>query len=158
LRATLPPNRSFCSAHNSPRTHALRGHAAPAAGPFLVYLSGVGDIPDEYQTSFEDELLAGVAARVPRLVVSSDVFAFSVRNLGMTSQRQFGWFWAWINQERLRKGSPLRQLGQLINLRNILHLTVSADARCRKTIVEAEVARMEQVIDRGRCVGRRLHQ
>ena len=47
----------------------------------------------------------------------------------MTSQRQLGWFWAWVNKERLRKGSPLRQVGQLINLRNILQLSVSADAR-----------------------------
>ena len=102
---------------------------APALGPFLVYLSGVGDISDEYQTTYEAALLDEIAARVPGLVVASDVFAFSVENLGMTSQRQLGWFWAWVNKERLRKGSPLRQVGQLINLRNILQLTVSADAR-----------------------------
>jgi hypothetical protein len=101
----------------------------PSPGPFLVYLSGVGDISDEYQTSYEDDLLAEVAARVPGLVVTSDVFAFSVDNLGMTSQRSLGWFWAWINKERLRKGSLLRPVGHLIDLRNILQLTVSADAR-----------------------------
>lgn len=102
---------------------------AAAPGPFLVYLSGVGDISDEYQTTYEDQLLDEVAARVPGLVVSSDVFAFSVDNLGLTSQQRLGWFWAWVNRERLRKGSPLRQVGQLINLRNILQITVSADAR-----------------------------
>ena len=103
--------------------------AAPAPGPFLVYLSGVGDISDEYQTTYEDALLAEIAAQVPGLVITSDVFAFSVENLSMTSQRQLGWFWAWVNKERLRKGGRLRALGQLINLRNILQLTVSADAR-----------------------------
>jgi hypothetical protein len=122
-------SRRAGSERKAPAPPAPVTPAAPAAGPFLVYLSGVGDISDEYQTHFEDDLLAEVAARVPGLVVTSDVFAFSVDNLGMTSQRQLGWFWAWINKERLRKGSPLRQLGQLINLRNILHLTVSADAR-----------------------------
>lgn len=104
--------------------------AAPLApGPFLVYLSGVGDISGEYQTRFEDDLLAEVAARVPGLIVISDVFAYSVRNIGMSSQERLGWFWAWVNTERLRKGSPLKKLGELINLRNILHVTVSADQR-----------------------------
>ena len=103
--------------------------AAPTLGPFLVYLSGVGDISDDYQTRYEDQLLEAVAARVPGLVVSSDVFAFSVDNLGMTSQRSLGWFWTWVNKERLRKGGLLRPVGHLIDLRNILQLTVSADAR-----------------------------
>ena len=102
---------------------------APASGPFLVYLSGVGDIANDFQTTYEDALLTEIAARVPGLVVTSDVFAFSVENLGMTSQRQLGWFWDWVNKERLRKGGRLRALGQLINLRNILQLSVSADAR-----------------------------
>jgi hypothetical protein len=101
----------------------------PAAGPFLVYLSGIGDISGEYQTRYEDELLAEVATRVPGLVVVTDVFAYSVVNLSMTSQRELGWFWAWVNEVRLRKGSPLKGVGKLINLRNILHITVSADRR-----------------------------
>ncbi|HMQ29254.1 MAG TPA: hypothetical protein PKD53_00940 [Chloroflexaceae bacterium] len=103
--------------------------AAPAAGPFLVYLSGVGDISGEYQTRYEDDMLAAVAARVPGLVVIEDVFAYSVENMSMTSQRQLGWFWAWVNAVRLRKDSPIKRLGKLINLRNMLHIAVSADRR-----------------------------
>ncbi|NTU78957.1 MAG: hypothetical protein HGA45_06055 [Chloroflexales bacterium] len=103
--------------------------AAPAAGPFLVYLSGVGDISGEYQSRYEDEFLAAVAERVPGLVVISDVFAYSVANLSMTSQRELGWFWAWLHQMRLRKGSPLKKAGKLIDLRNVLHIAVSADWR-----------------------------
>ncbi len=103
--------------------------AKPTPGPFLIYLSGIGDISGEYQTRYESDLLAEIAARVPGLVVISDVFGFSVQNLSMTSQRRLGWFWAWVNQERLRKGGPLKRFGQLINLRNMLHLTVSADRR-----------------------------
>jgi hypothetical protein len=103
--------------------------AAPTAGPFLVYLSGIGDISGEYQTRYEDELLEAIAMRVPGLVVITDVFGFSVRNLSMTSAQRLGWFWAWVNQERLRKRSPIKRVGQLINLRNMLHLTVSADRR-----------------------------
>lgn len=103
--------------------------APPAPGPFLVYLSGIGDISGEYQTRYEDELLAAVAGRVPGLVVITDVFAYSVENLSMTSQRELGWFWAWVNQVRLRKGSPLKGVGKLINMRNMLHIAVSADRR-----------------------------
>jgi hypothetical protein len=100
-----------------------------AAGPFLVYFSGVGDISDVYQSRYEDELLDAVRARVGDLVVITDVFGFSVDNLSMTSQRRLGWFWAWVNEIRLRKGGPFKRAGLLINLRNILHVSVSADGR-----------------------------
>ncbi len=103
--------------------------AGPSTGPFLVYFSGVGDISDVYQSRYEDELLDAVAARVPGLVVITDVFGFSVDNLSMTSQRRLGWFWTWVNDVRLRKDSPLKRAGLLINLRNILHISVSADPR-----------------------------
>jgi hypothetical protein len=102
---------------------------APAPGPFLVYLSGVGDISGDYQSRYEDELLVALAGRVPGLVVIIDVFAYSVNNLSMTSQRELGWFWAWVNQVRLKRGSPLKQAGELIYLRNVLHIAVSADWR-----------------------------
>ena len=97
--------------------------------PFLVYFSGVGDISDVYQSRYEDELLDAVKARVPNLVVITDVFGFSVDNLSMTSQRRLGWFWSWVNDVRLRKDSPFKRAGLLINLRNILHVSVSADSR-----------------------------
>jgi hypothetical protein len=101
----------------------------PPPGPFLVYFSGVGDISDAYQSRYEDELLDAVAARVPGLVAITDVFGFSVDNLSMTSQRRLGWFWSWVHDVRLRKDSLLKRAGLLINLRNILHISVSADAR-----------------------------
>lgn len=103
--------------------------AAPANGPFLVYLSGVGDISGQYQTKFEDDLLAAVAERVPGLVVISDVFGFSVHNRSLTDDARLGWFWSWVHAERLRKRGPIKRVGKLINLRNTLHITVSADRR-----------------------------
>ena len=110
------------------RTHPLtkrpRSHSS-----FLVYFSGVGDISDVYQSRYEDELLDAVKARVPNLVVITDIFGFSVDNLSMTSQRRLGWFWSWVSDVRLRKDSPFKRAGLLINLRNILHISVSADAR-----------------------------
>lgn len=101
----------------------------PTAGHFLVYFAGIDDISDVYQSHYENELLAAVAARTPGLVVITDVFGFSVNNLSMTSQRRLGWFWTWVHDVRLRRGSPLKLAGVLINLRNILHVSVSADRR-----------------------------
>lgn len=103
--------------------------AAPHPGPFLVYLSGVGDISGEYSTRYEDALLDAVAERVPGLQVITDVFAYSWANVGLTGQGDLGWFWAWLNELRLNKGSPLSKAGKLINMRNALHVAVSADRR-----------------------------
>ncbi|NTU82482.1 MAG: hypothetical protein HGA45_24445 [Chloroflexales bacterium] len=102
--------------------------AAPAAGPFLVYLSGMGDISGAYSTRYEDRFLAALATRIPGLTLITDVFPYSIENLSMTSQRHMGRFWGWVNTERLRKG-PLKVVGKLIDLRNILHIAVAADAR-----------------------------
>src|SRR5690606_29827102 len=101
----------------------------PAPGPFLVYLSGVGDISGEYSTRYEDIFLDAVAARVPGLAVVTDVFAYSVENLSMTSEQGLGWFWRWVNDVRLRARGPLRNVGKLIAARNVLHIAVSADRR-----------------------------
>lgn len=102
--------------------------APPTTGPFLVYLSGIGDISGDYSTRYEDCFLAALVVRIPNLVLISDVFAYSIENLSMTSQRHLGRFWGWANTERLGKG-PLKALGKLIDLRNILYTAVAADRR-----------------------------
>jgi hypothetical protein len=106
-----------------------RPAVAPVAGPFLVYLSGVGDISGDYSTRYEDALLDAVGERVPGLQVITDVFAYSWANVGLTSAGDLAWFWSWISAVRLNKGSPLRRVGKLIDLRNALHIAVSADRR-----------------------------
>jgi pimeloyl-ACP methyl ester carboxylesterase len=47
----------------------------------------------------------------------------------MTSQHELGWFWAWVHAVRLGRGGALKKVGTLIQLRNVLHVTVSADRR-----------------------------
>jgi len=95
---------------------------------YMVYLSGIGHISSEYSTRYEDAFLAAIAAQVPDLAIVCDVFPFSVHNEGMTSERMLGWFWGWINTQRLQKGR-LRFTGNLILIRNILYTAVSADRR-----------------------------
>jgi hypothetical protein len=106
-----------------------RPQGAPRPGPFLVYLSGVGDISGEYSTRYEDALLDALVERIPGLQVITDVFAYSWANVGLTDRGDVGWFWAWVNDVRLNKRSPLHKMGKLINLRNMLHVAVSADSR-----------------------------
>lgn len=111
-----------------PDTSSPGPPVAPSQGPFLVYLSGIGDISGEYSTRYEDEFLELVAARVPGLQVIIDVFGYSVENLSMTSQRALGWFWGWVHAIR-QMGGPLKTAGRLIFLRNTLHIAASADRR-----------------------------
>lgn len=101
----------------------------PSPGPFLVYLSGVDDVSSDFITPYEEALLKAVVHRVPGLVIVRDVFAYSFANVGMTSEGNLAWFWAWLNNVRLNKRSPIRRIGRLINLRNVLHVAVSADRR-----------------------------
>ncbi len=116
--------------------HALTGaSAAPATRAvvaqqriFMVYLSGIGHISSTYSTRYEDAFLAAIAAQVPDLIIVGDVFPFSVQNESMISERRLGWFWSWINAQRLRKGR-LKFAGDLILIRNILYTAVSADRR-----------------------------
>jgi hypothetical protein len=95
---------------------------------YMVYLSGIGHISSTYSTRYEDAFLAAIAAQVPDLSIVGDVFPFSAQNESMTSERRLGWFWSWINTQRLRKGR-LRLAGDLILIRNILYTGLSADRR-----------------------------
>lgn len=109
--------------------HSTLPQLPPSTGPFVVYLSGIGDISGDYQTRYEDELLAAVAERVPGLRVVTDVFGFSVDNRSLDSEPALGWFWAWVTAARVSKKRPLKPVGKLISMRNILHIAVSADHR-----------------------------
>lgn len=101
---------------------------SPHPNHFLVYLSGMGDISGESSTRYEAAFLAAIGARVPQLAIVEDVFAFSVTNQGLTSQRYLGWFWRWVDTQRRKKG-PLKIVGQLVFGHNILQIAVSADQR-----------------------------
>jgi len=117
------------------RRGALRVTPTPDAHPtavqqrvYMIYLSGIGRISSTSATRYEDAFLAAIAAQVPDLSIIADVFPFSVQNESMINERRLGWFWGWINAQRLRKGR-LRFTGDLILIRNILYTAVSADQR-----------------------------
>lgn len=117
------------------RRDALRVTPTPAAHltavqqrVYMIYLSGIGRISSTSATRYEDAFLAAIAAQVPDLSIIADVFPFSVQNESMINERRLGWFWGWINAQRLRKGR-FKFTGDLILIRNILYTALSADRR-----------------------------
>ena len=117
------------AAKTAPEARPAPAGARPApAERYLVYLSGVGDISGEWISRYEEAFLAAIAARTPGTAIVEDVFPFSPTNRGMTSERLLGWFWRWVHAERVGKGR-LRRIGELIDIRNMLHVGVSADYR-----------------------------
>lgn len=93
---------------------------------YVVYLSGIGEISGEGLDEKEKSFLAGLAAHLPDLEIVKDVFPYAMNNNGLTSQRLFAALWRWIQQRKLN-GKVL--LANLINIRNLFQVAVSADRR-----------------------------
>lgn len=93
---------------------------------FLVYLSGVGNVIGDEQSSREVEWLKALADEVPDVTVVDDVFPYAANNRDLL-QRSTVRLWGWL--ERGRRTKKIRYLHFLINVRNILQVLVSADPR-----------------------------
>lgn len=98
----------------------------PKATSYILFLSGVGRTSTETLSYREKSFLEKLAHLVPDAVVIDDVFPYSVNNMPLTQQPFFARFWkkalGW------KKSGP-RMAGNLINLRNIFRVFVSADKR-----------------------------
>ena len=93
---------------------------------YLVYLSGIGAISGDFLEKEEIDLCDQLATRFPGTAVVRDVFPYAMNNRGLTSQRFFTWLWKRIIQVKLRKKTLLTNL---INVRNMFQVAVSADLR-----------------------------
>jgi len=93
---------------------------------YLVYLSGIDAISGDFLEREEIDLCDQLAARFPGTIVVKDVFPYAMNNRGLTSQRLFTWLWKRIVQVKLRKKTLLTNL---INVRNMFQVAVSADRR-----------------------------
>jgi hypothetical protein len=93
---------------------------------YLVYLSGIEAISGDFLETEEIDLCDQLAARFPGTIVVRDVFPYAMNNRGLTSQRLFTWLWNHIVQVKLRKKTLLTNL---INVRNLFQVAVSADRR-----------------------------
>ena len=110
---TAPPD--------APRSDAVPAH-------YLVYLSGIGVVDADDLGDLELGYLRRLAARLPGCVIVHDVFTYAVDNVGLTEEHWLGRFWRWVRHSQMARGR-IAALGNLINLRNLLQVLVSADAR-----------------------------
>lgn len=99
----------------------------PPAAHYLVYLAGVNAISGDTIPAGEQRLVARLRAALPETPVVADVFPYSVTNTGLNGERFFAWLWRRIERLRLRR--PDAMLAQLIHLRNMFQVAVSADRR-----------------------------
>jgi len=124
------------------RAAAASGPAAPGApaapahaGPFVVFLSGVGTMGrqiDAWEQRLTDRLAAGM--REPPGagggVMVTGLFPFSASAQPLAERRRTGAFWGRL--ERLRDAPPGRLTAladQLVNWRNLTQVLVSMDPR-----------------------------
>ena len=105
--------------------HALVQSRADAV---LVYLSGIGDPSGDYEAPNEVLFLDQLQARLPTTLIIRDVFAFSVTKRGLEKSTALGHVWSWLNEQKSSR-SRTAVLGQIINLRNLMQVLVSADYR-----------------------------
>ena len=68
------------------------GEISPASH-YLVYLSGIGAIAPNSIPSEELPFIAGLQQKLPDSLVITDVFPYSVTNLGLTGQRVTARVW-----------------------------------------------------------------
>jgi hypothetical protein len=97
-------------------------------GPhYLIYLSGIGAIAPDSIPEEEMPFVAGLEKILPTTNVISDVFPYSVTNMGLTGQRITARIWRSIEQMRLK--NPMAIAAFLVNLRNVFQVLISADQR-----------------------------
>lgn len=95
---------------------------------YLVFLSGIGNTSAEALASEEQAFLRNLQAAMPWLAIIDNIFAYSPDNTGLTEDEERGEFWRTVLAVKTAGGRGAA-LGNLINMRNLLQVAVSADRR-----------------------------
>ncbi|MBV7335666.1 hypothetical protein KFU94_46955 [Chloroflexi bacterium TSY] len=98
----------------------------PDADSYILFLSGVGRTSSKTLSYRERGFLERLARALPRTVIIDDLFPYSVNNLALTGQPIFARLWRQVL--RWKQNGP-SVAGNLINLRNIFQILMSADKR-----------------------------
>ncbi len=104
----------------------LAADASIPAPHYLVYLSGIGAIAPDSIPDEELPFIQGLEY-LPATKVISDIFPYSVTNMGLTGQRAAARIWRWIEQMRFK--NPMAVAALLVNIRNMFQVAISADRR-----------------------------
>jgi hypothetical protein len=95
---------------------------------FIVYLGGVDVIDGASHSPRERQLLDRLKADIPDAVIVDTVFPYAVNGEPLTrTPGLFGWLWRALEPAPEAAKRPL--LAQLVNIRNIFQVLVSADRR-----------------------------
>ena len=106
------------------------GDATPPPGGvtrYLVYLDGISQSSATYTPDVETFLDALQAELPPGIMLVRGIMAYSVLNRPLDADPMYARFWSWV--EVLRGRAKTAILGMFINIRNVMIVAVSADAR-----------------------------
>lgn len=98
----------------------------PGAKCYVVFLSGIGRVSGQTLSYREKEFLHRLSLALPDAVIMDDIFPYSVNNLALTGQPLFARLWRWALRRKL---SGPAMAGNIINIRNVFQLLISADSR-----------------------------
>ncbi len=108
-------------------TLARRGDARDAIDRYAVYLDGISQSSSKYTPDVETFLDALVPALPRGAALIRGLMTYSVLNQPLDSSKGLGLFWEFLDSVRFKH--PESILGLIVNLRNVLIVAVSADAR-----------------------------
>jgi predicted Abi (CAAX) family protease len=94
---------------------------------YLIYLDGIGQSSSQYLPDVETFLDALTPALPENVALIRGIMTYSVLNNPLGEDRPLAFLWRWA--DRYRFTNPASILGMLVNLRNVLIVAVSADAR-----------------------------
>ena len=104
--------------------------AAASAEPpehFVIYLSGVGSIANDWQFPEELAFTAALNERLGRAVIVDDIFPYAVAVRDLSDEGAFRRLWGVV--QRARSSDPNTVLGWLLMVRNAFRMAVSVDHR-----------------------------
>jgi len=100
----------------------------PEKEHYVVYLSGIGVASADGLATDEVDFINQLTEIMPDAQIITDVFPYSVNNNPLTGQRALSPLWRWVRDIQIKKPESLVVL-ILLNIRNMLQVTVSADPR-----------------------------
>ncbi|MCB0062772.1 MAG: hypothetical protein KDE19_11675 [Caldilineaceae bacterium] len=97
------------------------------AAHYIVYLSGIGAFTGSSIPREELPFIEALRTQVSNSAIITDVFPYSVTNLGLTGERLFARIWRYIEAQRPHNPNSLWLY--LVVLRNLFQVMVAADRR-----------------------------